>query len=423
MSARYTDLYDFAPVGHVTLDRDGQITQANLAAASLLGPERARLTGKRFAPFVAEADRPGFNECLRQVWAGEVPQTCAVELETIDPPRTVQIVAALSTDELECRLVVEDITERKAAEAALQESHVRLNEAQALAKIGSWSYCLSDQSIEWSDQMFDLFPQSREDGPPSYKSLYSSIHPQDRAHWKNAVDACSKSGEKYKTHFRSRFPDKIIWIEAIGQAIRDKDSQIVRQYGTCQNITERKQAQEALRRSTLLLEASQSIAQTGGWELDLGTNQLFWTAETYRILDTSPEEFNPTVEAVVGYFLPESRRIISAALQAAMGRGEGYDLVLETLTTKGRRIDVRTTCAVTLHEGRPVRLTGIFQGHHQATGAGSAIAAGAENGGHRHPCRRHRARFHFIANPGKRIRFHPVKCTSGGGEVESAQVR
>jgi len=124
---------------------------------------------------------------------------------------------------------------------------------------------------------------------------------------------------------------------------------------------ERTQASEALRRSTLLLEASQATAKLGGWELDLGTNQLFWTAETYRIHDTSPEEFNPTVDAGVGYFLPESRRIISAALQAAMEHGEGYDLVLETLTTKGRRIDVRTTCAVTLHEGRPAKLTGIFQ--------------------------------------------------------------
>jgi len=125
--------------------------------------------------------------------------------------------------------------------------------------------------------------------------------------------------------------------------------------------TTRQRAEEALRRSTLLLEASQAIAQTGGWEMDLGTKKLFWTAETYRLHDTTPEEFNPTVDAGIGFYLPESRRIIADALQAAMARGEGYDLVLETLTTKGHRIDVRTTCAVTLHEGRPAKLTGIFQ--------------------------------------------------------------
>jgi len=124
---------------------------------------------------------------------------------------------------------------------------------------------------------------------------------------------------------------------------------------------ERKQAEALLRISNLLLEASQSIAKVGGWELDLVTKKLFWTAETYRLHDTSPAEFHPTVDAAVGYFLPESRRIISAALETAMVRGESYDLVLETLTTKGRRIDVRTTCEVTMHDGRPTKLTGIFQ--------------------------------------------------------------
>lgn len=122
-----------------------------------------------------------------------------------------------------------------------------------------------------------------------------------------------------------------------------------------------KQVEEALNQSTQLLEASQSIAKLGGWELDIATNNLFWTAETYRIHDTSPEEFNPTVDAGVGYFLPESRRIISDALEAAIEHGEGYDLVLETYTTKGRRIDVRTTCVVTLIDGKTTKLTGIFQ--------------------------------------------------------------
>ena len=124
---------------------------------------------------------------------------------------------------------------------------------------------------------------------------------------------------------------------------------------------DRARSEEALRVSNQLLEASQAIARVGGWELDVVSQQLYWTAETYRIHDTSPEEFNPTVDAGVGYFLPESRRLISEALQAAMERGEGYDLELETLTTKGRLIHVRTTCVVTLREGRPVKLTGIFQ--------------------------------------------------------------
>jgi PAS domain S-box-containing protein len=54
---RYVDLYDFAPVGHLTLDRDGLITEANLTAAGQLGIERARLVGRRFARQVAALDQ------------------------------------------------------------------------------------------------------------------------------------------------------------------------------------------------------------------------------------------------------------------------------------------------------------------------------------------------------------------------------
>ena len=115
------------------------------------------------------------------------------------------------------------------------------------------------------------------------------------------------------------------------------------------------------KRSNQLLEASQSIAKLGGWELDLPTNQLYWTTETFNIHDTTPEEFNPTVDAGVSYFLPESKQTIIEALELAMTQGIGYDLILETYTTKGRKIDVRTTCQVTLVDGKPVKLTGIFQ--------------------------------------------------------------
>ena len=127
------------------------------------------------------------------------------------------------------------------------------------------------------------------------------------------------------------------------------------------DITERKHTEEALRISHNLLEASHSIAKLGGWELDLASRSLYWTAEIYRLHETSPEEFNPTVDSGINYFLPESQKIISAATQAAIENGQGYDLELEKLTMKGRKIDVRTTCVVTLHDGKPIKLTGVMQ--------------------------------------------------------------
>ena len=127
------------------------------------------------------------------------------------------------------------------------------------------------------------------------------------------------------------------------------------------DISEQKLSQEKLAHSNALLEESQQVAKVGGWSFNVLTGQLYWTAETYRIHETSPQEFNPTVEAGVNFFLPESRQKVKLALKAAFEDKVAYDLELESYTTKGRLISVRTTGSPTLEGGKVVRLSGIFQ--------------------------------------------------------------
>jgi PAS domain S-box-containing protein len=115
---RYTELYDFAPVGYVTLGRDGSIRQLNLAGASMLGAERARLSGRRFGDFVGEADRGGFQAFLENAFALQAKEVCELALRNEGQgPRYVQLTATAAQDGQECRVVLVDITARKQAEA------------------------------------------------------------------------------------------------------------------------------------------------------------------------------------------------------------------------------------------------------------------------------------------------------------------
>ena len=68
--ARYTDLYDFAPIGYLTLGVAGEILEVNLTGARLLGRPRSQVTGRRFATFVAAASVPAFNAYLDQLCQG-----------------------------------------------------------------------------------------------------------------------------------------------------------------------------------------------------------------------------------------------------------------------------------------------------------------------------------------------------------------
>ncbi|NPU85019.1 MAG: PAS domain S-box protein [Syntrophaceae bacterium] len=109
---QYTDLYELAPVGYLTLDRRGTILRANRTAAHLLGMERSRLEGAHIRAFIAEADRTPFGIFLERVFADLEIQSFETRLQT-PPHRTlnVHIEARRSgNDDEECLAVLTDIT-------------------------------------------------------------------------------------------------------------------------------------------------------------------------------------------------------------------------------------------------------------------------------------------------------------------------
>ena len=127
--ARYTDIYDFAPLGYFTLGRDGAIANANLTGARLLGLERVRLRGQRFGLFVVEAGVPVFNTFLRQVFAAKVGRICEVAMVRANQlPLDVRIEATLSEDGREAHAVVMDVTERKRAREEIRRLNTELEE-------------------------------------------------------------------------------------------------------------------------------------------------------------------------------------------------------------------------------------------------------------------------------------------------------
>ena len=115
---RYSDLYDFAPVGYLTLDHAGAIREANLAAAGLLGVPRAELVNLRLETFIAPADRPVFESFLRAGQAQKERNECEVKfLVKGKPPVEARLTANGFESGRACRVAVSDITRHKQAEA------------------------------------------------------------------------------------------------------------------------------------------------------------------------------------------------------------------------------------------------------------------------------------------------------------------
>ncbi|MEI7787084.1 MAG: HD domain-containing phosphohydrolase [Chlorobiaceae bacterium] len=122
----YAALYDFAPVGYLTLGRDSKIQQTNLTATKLLGVDRSRLRGMRFKRLVVPEDHQLLDALLETVFTKREPGICEVKLlaDAAQPSklsqthlsRIVRIDAAISDTDCSCRVILSDITEQKVAE-------------------------------------------------------------------------------------------------------------------------------------------------------------------------------------------------------------------------------------------------------------------------------------------------------------------
>jgi PAS domain S-box-containing protein len=125
---RYTDLYEFAPVGYLTLNRAAEIQQVNLTGARLFGLERSHLVGKRLTTLVDANSGSAFNAFFARVFETGNKETCEVVVRPeLASPFDVEFSATSAAGGRECRVVATDITARRRAEA-LMKVRLRLQE-------------------------------------------------------------------------------------------------------------------------------------------------------------------------------------------------------------------------------------------------------------------------------------------------------
>ena len=124
--------------------------------------------------------------------------------------------------------------------------------------------------------------------------------------------------------------------------------------------TQFREMSEALRKSEAFLDRIGILAGVGGWELDLATNAIQWSAETYRIHGVPPE-YKPVLAEAIDFYAPEARPVVQAAIARAAAGGEGWDLELPFIRADGRRIWVRAVGVVVFVDGKAARAMGAFQ--------------------------------------------------------------
>ena len=194
------------------------------------------------------------TECI--VITGNATQSSAIEavnlgaysyiLKPYDPEQVLEIIRRA--------------VEKQATQATLKEREHDLAEAQRLAHIGSWRYDLADSNLVFSNEMFRMLGLEPDSRSLPYAEYWKYIYPEDQERLTTTLQAAIDTGAAFQFDLRIVRPDGVMrHVDVLGETERSSDGSITKLSGTAQDITERKQAEQALRQRLLELETIYKI--------------------------------------------------------------------------------------------------------------------------------------------------------------------
>lgn len=247
------------------------------------------------------------------------------------------------------------IQERFRAEEATRRNEERLAMAMTAARMGTWEWDIEANTSTWSDETKRMFGLSPNDPETSTEEFYSMIHPEDRLLVEQAVNRAVSEGSPYEAEFRIAQPDgSVRWVRGRGKVLCDEAGKPRRMIGLNADITERKQAEEALRLSEARLARTEDfslvmvthVGLDGSWlkvpptlcELLGYTEQELLAGEFKDV--THPEDFEAD--------LSQCQRLIRGEMRS-------FDLEKRYIHKDGHTIWVYLNCSVVEDDnGRPI---------------------------------------------------------------------
>jgi PAS domain S-box-containing protein len=268
----------------------------------------------------------------------------------------------------------QDITERKCAEEErqvlyrdLQESKASLEEAQRLAHVGSWVWDLEKNHVTYSDEYCRIFGLAPRKDPIDIATVREMIHPEDREYVFRTAEEAIRSGERAECEHRILRPNgEIRIVRSLGDLKKDTSGRPYQMFGVSQDITDRKLAEQALRRNQFYLSEGERLAHIGSWaSKDLGIRwsedlDIYWSDEVYKIFGFDPKNGPPSLQQFLAAVHPQDRASLTETMKMLHEQHCNCDVTNRIVRPDGEIRYVRCV-------GIAVVENGVFQGFHGTT--------------------------------------------------------
>ena len=260
--ARFRSIFHDAAIPMEVFKPDGRFTQVNRAFCELLGYSEAELLETTFDAITYPEDRLSLaQEPLRNLIDGTVRGFRAEKRYIRKDGMVVWVDLSVSVvrgaDDRPLYFIgqVQDITGRKEAEVSLRKSENMLALAIEAGQLGIWNWNQVTHTLVWSERCSEMSGLPR-DLEISREAAIGTIHPEDRERILLEAHAALEKKMDLEMEYRTLWPDgSVRWLQTRGRAFYDESGGLVRITGIIQDVTERRETEDALRSFNTKLES------------------------------------------------------------------------------------------------------------------------------------------------------------------------
>src|ERR687890_874973 len=294
---RFRTAFEDSPIGVALVGLNGRRFRVNHALCEMLGYSEEELLSKEYLEHIHPDDREisskHRHKTLEKGEGSYILERRYVHADghTVWNLTSVSLIQDSQGNPSHLVCLHQDITERKEVETKLRKSEARLAEAQRIARLGSWEWDVKTGEVSWSDETCRIYGFESQGFVPTLEKLMELVHPQDRELVNKNREGALYRAKPYDFEHRIVRPNgEVRVVHRRAQVYVDEEGEPSRMVGTVHDITEQKEAEEALRESEERFRTAFEDAPIGVALVGLDRSHLRVNRAYCQMLGYSEEE-------------------------------------------------------------------------------------------------------------------------------------